>query len=113
VRLRDAITIFEDEGQNLTVKGKGVLPATLGEPSVELVRIIQSYITCDGRKDVVRPHHLKILAMLKQKCVVNLPAFLNFLLHDVAQSMRKSCHVESVVSHHGLIQLIVSYSHAQ
>jgi len=39
--------IFQDEGQNLTVKGKGVLPIALGELWVELVRIIQSYITCD------------------------------------------------------------------
>jgi len=59
---------------------------------------------------MVRPHHLKLLAVLKQKCVVNFPSFLNFLLHDVARSIRKSHHVELVVSHHGLIQLIVSYS---
>ena len=85
----------------------------MGEAWAELVRIIQSYITCDGRKDVVRPCHLKLLIVLKQKCVVNFPAFLNFLLHDVAQSMRKSRHVESAVSHHGLIRLIVSYSVAQ
>ena len=113
VRLRDAITIFQDEGKNLTIKGKGVLLATLGESWEELAKIIQSYITCDGRKDVVRPCHLKLLVMLKQKCVVNLPAFLKFLLHDVARSMRKSHHVQSVVSHHELIRLIVSYSLAQ
>ena len=113
MRLQDAITIFRDEGQNLTVKGKEVLPATLGEPWEELARIIQSYITCDGRKDMVRPRHLKLLVVLKQKCVVNLPAYLNFLLHDVARSIRKSPHVELVVSHHSLIRLIVSYSLAQ
>ena len=65
VRLRDAITIFRDEGQNLTIKGKGIFPVTLGEPWAELARIIQSYITCDRRKDMVRPHHLKLLAVLK------------------------------------------------
>lgn len=84
VRLQEAITIFRDEGHNLTVKGKEVLPATLGEPWAELAIIVQSYITCNGRKDVVRPHHLKLLAVLRQKCVVNLSAYSISLLHDTA-----------------------------
>lgn len=111
--MQDTIKIFQDEGQNLTRSGKGVLPIALVEPWEELVRIVQNYITCEGRKDVVRPCHLKLLVVLKQKCTVNLPVFLNSLLHDVAQSMKKSLHVESVVSHHGLIQLIISYSISQ
>lgn len=44
---------------------------------------------------------------------MNLPAFLNSLLHDVAQSMKKSQYVESVIRNHGLIWLIVSHSLAQ
>lgn len=91
--------IFQDEGQSLTIKGKGVLPATLGEPWMELAKIVQSYITCEGRKDVVRPRHIKLLAVLKQKCSVNLPALLNSLLHDVARSLKMAQHIESVVSH--------------
>lgn len=62
---------------------------------------------------MVRPQPLKILAVLKQIFSVNLRAFLNSLLHDVAQRMKKSQHVESVVSHHGLIRPIVSHSLAQ
>ena len=76
-------------------------------------KIIQSYITCEGRKDVVRPRHLKLLVVLKQKCSVNLPALLNSLLHDVARSMKKAQHIESVVSHHELIRLIVNHSLTQ
>jgi len=76
--------IFQYEGQNLTIRGKGVQPIALGEPWAELVKIIQSYITCEDRKDMVKPRHLKLLDVLKQKCFVNLPAFLNSLLHDVA-----------------------------
>ena len=105
--------IFQDEGQSLTVNGKGVLAATLGEPWTELAKIVQSYITCEGRKDVVRPRHLKLLAVLKEKCSVNLLALLNSLLHDVARSLKKAQHVEIVVSHHGLIRLIVSHSLTQ
>ena len=112
-RLQKAMEIFQSEGQSLTVKGKGVLPTTLGEPWTELAKIVQSYITCEGRKDVVRARHLKLLAVLKGKCSVNLPAFLNSLLHDAARSLNKAQHVEIVVSHHGLIQLIISHSLAQ
>ena len=105
--------IFQEEGQSLTVKGKGVLPATLGEPWTELEKIVQSYITCEGRKDVVRPRHLKLLAVLKGKCSINLPALLNSLLHDAARSLKKAQHIDAVVSHHRLIRLIVSHSLTQ
>ena len=62
---------------------------------------------------MVRPRHLKLLAVLKQKCFENMPALLNSLLHDIARSLKKAQHVESVVSHHGLIQLLVSHSLTQ
>ena len=39
-RLQKIMEIFQDEGQSLTVKGKGVLPATLGEPWTELAKIV-------------------------------------------------------------------------
>ena len=73
-RLQKVMEIFQSEGQSLTVKGKGVLSTTLGEPWTELAKIVQSYITCEGRKDVVRARHLKLLAVLKGKCfVISLP----------------------------------------
>ena len=112
-RLQKIVELFQDEGQELTVKGKGVLPATLGEPWSELAKVVQSYITCEGRKDVVRPRHLKLLAVLKGKCAVNLLALLNSLLHDTSRSLKKAHHEDAVVSHHGLIRLIVTYSLAR
>ena len=113
IRIREAMQIFQDEGQRLIVKGRGLHPASLGKPWTELARIVQACITCDGRKDVVRPRHLKLLAVLKQKCTINLPAFLNSLLHDISRGIRKARHADTVVSHHCLIRLIVSYSLAQ
>ena len=47
-RLQKIVELYQDEGQELTVKGKGVLPATLGEPWSELAKVVQSYITCEG-----------------------------------------------------------------
>lgn len=40
VRLQDAMATFRDEGQNLIVKGKGVQPSSLGEPWMELARVV-------------------------------------------------------------------------
>lgn len=62
---------------------------------------------------MVRPHHLKLFLVLKHKCSINLPAYLNFLLHDGTQNIKKSRHIETIVSHHCLIMLIVSYNLAQ
>ena len=52
---RKVMKIFQDEGQILMIKEKGVLPAMLGEPWEELAITVQSYITCEGRKDILRP----------------------------------------------------------
>lgn len=65
LKLQDAIKDFRDEGHELIKKGKGIRPSSLGEPWGELARIVQNYNTCDGRKDVVRPRQLKLLAVLK------------------------------------------------
>lgn len=62
---------------------------------------------------MVRPCHLKLLVVLRQKCVVNFPAYLISLLHNAARSIRKSHHTKMVVSHHGLSRLIVNHSLAQ
>ena len=112
-KFHDVIETFKDEEQELIIKGKGVRPSSLGEPWGELARVVQNFITCDGRKDVVRPRQLKLLVVLKQKCSVNIPVYLNFLLHDSAERIRKSRHIEKVVSHYCLIRLIVSFNIAQ
>lgn len=113
VMLQDAMEIFRDVGEELTRKGKGIQPSSLGEPWHELASVFQRYITCDGRLDVVIPRQLKLLAILKQNLTVNLPSFLNSLLHDTADRIRWARHPETVVSHHGLIRLIVSHNLVQ
>lgn len=113
LKLYDVIVVFKDERHELIIKGKGVIPSSLGEPWGELARVIQNYTTCDGQIDVIRSHQLKLLVVLKQKCSVNLPAYLNFLLHDTNYRIKKSQCIETVMSHHCLIRLIVSYNLAQ
>ena len=62
---------------------------------------------------MVRPQQLKLLTVLKQKLTVNLPSLLNSLLHDTVVRIRWARHLEAVISHHGLIILIISHSLVQ
>jgi hypothetical protein len=55
---------------------------------------------------VVRHHHLKLLAVLKQRLVVNLPFFLNSILHEVVGRTQKAKDPGNVISHHGIVKLI-------
>lgn len=49
IMLQDGMEIFRDAGEELTRKGKGIQPSSLGEPWPELASVIQRYITSDGR----------------------------------------------------------------
>ena len=64
--LKEAVETFTDPREELDKKGKGINPSTLKEPWKELAGVIQRYITCDGRYDVIRPRHLKLLVALKK-----------------------------------------------
>jgi len=72
--------------------------------------VIQRYITCNGRYDVVRSRHLKLLAELKQRSVINLPFFLNVMLHKVVARNQKAKDPANVISQQGLVKLIVNRS---
>ena len=56
---------------------------------------------------MVNSRQLKLLAVLKQNILVNLPFFLNSILHDIVVRIRKAKNPQAVVSHHGLIKLII------
>jgi hypothetical protein len=99
---------FAEPGEEFEKNGKGLNPTALSEPWRELIGVIHIYITCDGRYDVVRPRHLKLLATLKQMSVINLPFFLNAMLHEVAARTHKAKDPSNVISHHGLVKLIVN-----
>lgn len=62
---------------------------------------------------MIRPRKLKILAVLKQKLTINMSSCLNSLFHDTANRIRQARHPETIVSHHGLIRLIVSHNLVQ
>jgi hypothetical protein len=104
---------FTEPGEEIEKKGKGLNPAALNEPWRELAGLIQRYITCDGRYNVVRPHQLKLLATLKHRSVINFPFFLNAMLHEVSASTQKAKDPVNIISHHGLVKLIVNKALSQ
>jgi hypothetical protein len=111
--LKEAVEYFVEPGEELDKKGKGLNPNVLSEPWRELEGVIQRYITCDGRYDVVRTRHLKLLAALKQRLVINFPFFLNAMLHEVAARTQKAKDLVTIISHHGLVNLIVNMALSQ
>jgi hypothetical protein len=112
-KLREFVESFTKPGEELDKRGKGLNPNTLSEPGKELVRIVQCYITCDGWYNVIQPFHLKFLAALKQRLVLNLPFFLDIVLHEVALRTQKSKDPVVVISHHKLVKLIVDKAPSQ
>ena len=112
-KLRKAVESFTESGEELEKKGKGLNPSTLSELWKELAGIVQCYITCDGQYDVIRPRHLKLLVALKQRLVLNLPFFLDTVLHEVALRTQKSKDPVVVISHHKLVKLIVDKAPSQ
>jgi hypothetical protein len=63
--LKEAVESFVEPREELDKKGKGLNPSALSKQWRELAGVIQIYITCDGRYSMVRPCHLKLLAVLK------------------------------------------------
>jgi len=57
--------------------------------------------------DVVRPRHLKLLRVLKQWLVLNLPFLLNSILHEVTGRTQKDKDPDNIINHHGLLKLIL------
>jgi hypothetical protein len=62
---------------------------------------------------VIRPCHLKLLATLKQRLVISLPFFLNAMLHEVAIRTQNGKDHVTIISHHGLVKMILNRSLSQ
>jgi hypothetical protein len=111
--LKEAVECFVEPREELNKNGKGLNPTALSEPWREMEGVIQRYITCDGREDVVWQSHLKLLAALKQRLVINFPFFLNAMLHEVVARTHNAKDPVTIISHHGLVRLIVNRALSQ
>ena len=74
----------------------------------EVIGILQSYITCEGRFALVFKYHVRFLQHLNQQSKMNLPFFFLKILQKT--SNRIKWHMDNSnksIFHHGLIKLIV------
>jgi hypothetical protein len=62
---------------------------------------------------VVRPCHLKLLAALRHRLVINFTFFLNAMLHEVVARTQMAKDPVTIISLHGLVKLILNRALSQ
>ena len=89
--------------------GKGVQLHKLNPEWREVIRILQSYITCEGRFALVFKYHIRFLQHLNQESTMNLHFFFLNILQKMSDRVKvHKDHTQQSIFHHGLIKLIVS-----
>jgi hypothetical protein len=68
---------------------KGIPRSWLIHPWDKLAYLIQKFITCEGRFNIIYPYHIKMLQHLKGDCEINMPYFLLQSLSKMAKAIDK------------------------
>jgi len=88
---------------------KGILIQNFRSEWVEPIRILQSYITCEGRYAYVFKYHFRFLQHMVGVSKMSLPFFLFKSLQKMSSRVRgHQDHTSQSIFHHGLIKLIIS-----
>ena len=88
---------------------KGILIQKFRREWVEPIRILQSYITCEGRYAFVYKYHFRFLQHMVGVSKMSLPFFLYKILQKMSNRVKGHIdHSSQSISHHGLIKLIIS-----
>ena len=76
---------------------------------IEPIKILQSYITCEGRFAFVLKYHFRFLQHLGHEAKMNLPLFFFKSLQKISGRVKEHPdHTKQSVFHHGLIKLVIS-----
>ena len=74
----------------------------------EPIRILQFYITCEGRFDFVFKYDIRFLQHLNQEWKMNLPFFFLKSLQKMSSRVKgHQDHTKQSIFYHGLIKLII------
>ena len=88
---------------------KGILIQNFREEWVEPIKVLQSYITCEGRYAYVFKYHFRFLQHLVGESRMSLPFFLFKSLQKMSSRVKgHQDHTSQSIFHHGLIKLIIS-----
>ena len=72
-------------------------------------KVLQSYVTCEGRYAFIFKYHFRFLQHLSDESKMNLPFFFLKSLQKMSCRVREHLdHIKQSVFHHGLIKLIIS-----
>ena len=89
--------------------GKGVHIQKFKPEQIEPIKILQSYITCEGRFAFVFQYHFSFLQHLSHEAKMNLPFFFLKSLQKMSSRVKEHQeHTKQSVFHHGLIKLVIS-----
>jgi hypothetical protein len=88
---------------------KGIIIHNFKKEWIEPLRILQSYITCEGRYSLVFKYHLRFLQHMAGVSKMNLPFFFFKSLQKMSSKIKQQDdHTSPSLFHHGLIKLIIS-----
>ena len=89
--------------------GKGVHIQKFKPEWREPIKILQSYVTCEGRYASVFKYHFSFLQHLSHESKMNLPFFFLKSLQKMSSRFKEhQDHTKQFIFHHGLIKLIIS-----
>ena len=88
---------------------KGILIQNFREEWVDPIKVLQSYITCEGRYAYAFKYHFRFLQHLVDESKMSLPFFLFKILQKMSSRVKgHQDHTTQSIFHHGLIKLIIS-----
>ena len=88
---------------------KGIVIHKFRSEWVEPIKVLQSYITCEGRYAFVFKYHFRFLQHMVGVSKMSLPFFLYKSLQKISNRVKGHIdHSSQSIFHHGLIKLIIS-----
>ena len=88
---------------------KGILIQNFRKEWIEPIRILQSYVTCEGRYAYVYKYHFIFLQHMVGVSKMNLPFFFLKSLQKMSSRIKQhEYHTSQPIFHRGLIKLIIS-----
>ena len=89
--------------------GKGVPIQKFKPEWIEPIKILKSYITCEGIFAFVFKYHFRFLQHLSHEAKMNFPFFFLKSLQKMSSRVKEhQDHTKQSVFHHGIIKLIIS-----
>lgn len=98
---------FLQEEELLVKKGRGIDRLSLTQPWADVSLYLIKYITWEGREKIVFNYHFPLLNHLQNLQLINLPYFLLGKIRHMVAVVKTTVHLETCVTNHGLIKLIV------